>query len=574
MPTLDWLNRADAFTTSNKVPYRLLEQVSVHGDAQLPRPSGERVGVRGDPIHDNLLIQGDNLEALKALLPFYRGQVKCIFIDPPYNTKSAFEHYDDNLEHAQWLSMMLPRLQLLRELLREDGSIWVTIDDNEGHYLKVLMDEVFGRGNFVATNVWQKRYSRDNNSAIGDVHDYVLCYAKSAERFKAARNKIEPDEKTRSAYRNSNNDPRGPWRLVPMSGAELRPNQQYPVKTPSGKTIYPPEGRHWSVLEPKFLELVAEGKVFFGKNGDSAPGLIRYFSEIEGLVPWTWWPHEDVGHTDESKKEIHALFGKIDAFGTPKPERLLKRVLEIASNPNDLILDSFLGSGTTAAVAHKMGRRWIGIEMGEHAATHCLPRLQKVIDGEQGGISKAVGWGVAALSGEGGESTLLKPWNGGGFRFMRLGETIFDDAGRINPAVRFATLAAFIWQQETGTAFDPAATKPGTPYLGTYYIINSYSCTADEGQRPISLEIPAKTPQKEPKFSLYLLFNGILGDKRPASGNVLTRDVLAALLNLHAQLAPANTPLVVYGESVRVGPARLAAAGVTFKQIPYDVRAR
>ena len=385
-----------------------------------------------------MLIQGDNLEALKALLPFYRGQVKCIFIDPPYNTKSAFEHYDDNLEHAQWLSLMLPRLQLLRELLREDGSIWVTIDDNEGHYLKVLMDEVFGRGNFVANNVWQKHYSRDNNSAIGDVHDYVLCYARNAERFKEVRNKIEPDAKTRSAYKNPNNDPRGPWRLVPMSGAELRPNQQYSVKTPSGKVIYPPEGRHWSVLEPKFLELVAAGKVFFGKNGDSAPGLIRYFSEIEGLVPWTWWPHEDVGHTDKSKKEIHALFGKTDSFGTPKPERLMKRVLEIATNEGDLVLDSFLGSGTTAAVAHKMGRRWIGIEMGEHAPTHCLPRLQKVLDGEQGGISKAVNW-----------------TGGGAFRFLRLGETVFDDRGRINTAVRFATLAAFIWQQDTHTALNP-----------------------------------------------------------------------------------------------------------------------
>ena len=322
------------------------------------------------------------------------------------------------------------------------------------------------------------------------------------------------------------------------------------------------------------MRLGAERRMWFGKDGGGRPRVKNYFSENEGISSWSWWGNEDAGHNQESKKEINELFGADNAFDTPKPERLLQRILAIATNPNDLVLDSFLGSGTTAAVAHKMGRRWIGIEMGEHAATHCLPRLQKVIDGEQGGISKSVGWGVPALSGEGGESTLLKPWNGGGFRFMRLGETIFDDAGRINPAVRFATLAAFIWQQETGTAFDPATAKPGSPYVGTYYIINSYLCTTDEGKGPVSLEIPAKTPPMEPRFSIYLLFNGILGDKRPASGNVLTRDVLAALLNLHAQLAPANTPLVVYGESVRVGPARLAAAGVTFKQIPYDVRAR
>ncbi|MBK6906675.1 MAG: site-specific DNA-methyltransferase [Rhodocyclaceae bacterium] len=512
MPLLDWLHKKQAVTAAARVPYRLLDVERVHGD----------------PTADNWLIQGDNLEALKALLPLYAGRVKCIYIDPPYNTRSAFEHYDDNLEHSQWLSMMYLRLELLRELLAEDGSIWVSIDDNEAHYLKVIMDEVFGRGNFVATNVWQKRYSRDNNSAIGDVHDYVFCYAQNAERFKSARNRIEPDAKTRSAYRNPNNDPRGPWRLIPMSGAELRPNQQYPVKTPSGKIMFPPEGRHWSVLEPKFLELVAAGKVFFGKSGDSAPGLIRYFSEIEGLVPWTWWPHEDGGHTDESKKEIHALFGKTDAFSTPKPERLLRRVLEIATNPGDLVLDSFLGSGTTAAVAHKMGRRYIGIEMGEHARSHCLPRLQKVIAGEQGGISPAVGWK-----------------GGGGVRFVTLGQPVFLADGRINPEIRFATLAAWVWYQETRTPWEVGAGETamrGTPLLGVH-----------EGK------------------AVALLYNGILGDRRPQGGNVLTTPVLAAL----KALLPEHTGAwLVFGESCRLSAQRLAGEGVRFKQIPYDIKAR
>ena len=359
-------------------------------------------------LFDNRLIKGDNLLALKSLEAEFAGQVKCVFIDPPYNTGSAFTHYDDGVEHSIWLSLMRDRLEIIRRLLSDDGSLWITIDDREMPYLRVLLDEIFGRKSFVAQNVWQKRYSRDNNSAIGDVHDYVICYAIDAERFKTIRNRIEPDAKTRSAYRNPNNDPRGPWRLVPMSGAELRPNQQYPVTTPSGKIIYPPEGRHWSVLEPKFLDLVAEGKVFFGKKGDSAPGLIRYFSEIEGLVPWTWWPHEEVGHTDESKKEIHALFGKTAAFDTPKPERLLKRVLEIATNPGDLVLDSFAGSGTTGAVAHKMGRRWIMVELGEHCHTHIIPRLQKVIDVEDtGGISEAVNW-----------------QGGGGFRYYKLAPSL------------------------------------------------------------------------------------------------------------------------------------------------------
>ncbi len=552
MPTLDWLNRANAFTTANRVPYRLLEQISTHGA----------------PATDNLLIQGDNLEALKALLPFYRGQVKCIFIDPPYNTKSAFEHYDDNLEHAQWLSMMLPRLQLLRELLREDGSIWVTIDDNEGHYLKVLMDEVFGRGNFVANVVWQKKYSPQNDAEFfSAMHDHVFVYARNAARW--SRNLVPRTAKQDDAYKNPDEDPRGIWKASDLTRAEHRDRDFYAITTPCGKQVYPARGRSWSRPPEEIQRLRTDNRLWFGKKGDAIPSLKRFLTEVkDGVVPQTIWFRDEVGDNQDAKKEVKEL-NAAEIFGTPKPEALIRRLLEIATNPNDLVLDSFLGSGTTAAVAHKMGRRWIGIEMGEHAATHCLPRLQKVIDGEQGGISKAVGWGVAADGGA---------WqDGGGFRFMRLGETVFDDAGRINPAVRFATLAAFILQQETGTAFNPKTAKAGTPHLGTYYINRSELSNIYEGHVPISFINKEKSTSEAlniPKMSIYLLFNGILGDKRPAGGNVLTRDVLAALLNLHAQLAPANTPLVVYGESVRVGPARLAAAGVTFKQMPYDVRAR
>lgn len=557
MPTLDWLNRSSAFTTAARVPYRLLEQVSIHtastpspASAQaslLPRPVGEG---RGEGSHANLLIQGDNLEALKALLPFYRGQVKCIFIDPPYNTQSAFEHYDDNLEHAQWLSMMLPRLQLLRELLREDGSIWVTIDDNEGHYLKVLIDEVFGRGNFVATVLWRKNYSPKSTARhISEDHDYVLVYAKNGGLW--TPNLMPRTDQQDKAYRNPDADPRDVWKPSDLSARNFYSLGTYAITCPGGRHIPgPPSGRYWSVSEENLWRLHSENRIWWGKDGNNVPSVKRFLSEVkEGVVPQTWWSYEEVGHTQDAKKEIIVLFGS-EVFGTPKPERLIQRILHIATNPNDLILDSFLGSGTTAAVAHKMGRRWIGIEMGEHAATHCLPRLQKVIDGEPGGISKAVGW-----------------QGGGGFRFMKLGAPVFDENGRIHPDVRFATLAAFVWQQETGSTFDPSGAKPGTPHLGTYYTFSSYSRMGDGGYEPISY---IKTPQ----FACYLLFNGILGDKRPASGNVLTRQVLAALLALHARVAPTGTPLVVYGESVRVGPARLAAAGVTFKQIPYDISAR
>ncbi len=383
MPTLDWLNREAAFRTAAAVPTRVLR----------PHAAGHRFGDAA-AASGNLLVQGDNLQALKALLPFYRGQVKCIFIDPPYNTKSAFEHYDDNLEHSQWLSMMLPRLQLLREFLREDGSIWVTIDDHEGHYLKVLMDEVFGRGNFVANCVWQKRYSRENREAMGDVHDHLLVYSRNPEHFKLTRNLIPLSEEQAKIYRDPANpketDPAKRWRGLPMTAQGFRPNQMYEITGPNGTKHVPPEGRCWSTIESEFEKLKSANRIYWGKDGNAQPSVIRFLSEVSGLVPWTWWPHEEVGHTDESKKEANVLFGGDVSFGTPKPERLMHRILHIATNPGDLVLDSFLGSGTTAAVAHKMGRRWIGIEMGDHAVTHCLPRLQKVVAGEQGGISQAV----------------------------------------------------------------------------------------------------------------------------------------------------------------------------------------
>jgi adenine-specific DNA-methyltransferase len=569
MPTLDWLNRADAFTIAARVPYRLLEPVSSHGTGA-----------------DNLLIQGDNLEALKALLPFYRGQVKCIFIDPPYNTKSAFEHYDDNLEHSQWLSMMLPRLQLLRELLREDGSIWVTIDDHEGHYLKVLMDEVFGRRNFVANLAWHKRVSPANDAHyFSNDHDQVLVYSKVKAQF--VPNKLPRSDDQRKYYTNPDNDPRGPWNSAAYTCAKTadeRPNLFYPLTHPTtGAEIWPKRNRVWAYGRETHEQHVRDKMIYWGVDGTANLPRIKKFLDSSGdVVPRSVWSHSDAGHNQEAMLEGLKLFGEI-RFGTPKPERLLHRVLQVATNPNDLVLDSFLGSGTTAAVAHKMGRRWIGIEMGEHAATHCLPRLEKVIAGEPGGISAAVNW-----------------QGGGGFRFLRLGAPIFGADGCIHPDVRFATLAAFVWQQETGQTWAAHAARAGTPYLGTHYPIDSSSRPSDAGNVPISLEIlrtdlfsapaPAAEPQPTPPASAppvgaprqgtayYLLFNGILGDKRPASGNVLTQAVLDALLALHAQIhGPAPSPavpLVAYGEACRLGEARLKLANLTFRHIPYDVKAR
>lgn len=505
MPVLSWLDRDKDIKTADNVPYRLLES-----------SSDLSCGVQDSP---NMLIQGDNLEALKSLLPYYAGQVKCIYIDPPYNTISAkFEHYDDNLEHSQWLSLIYPRLELLQEFLAEDGSIWVSIDDHEAHYMKVIMDEIFGRKNFIASNVWQKRYSRENREAIGDVHEYVLTYAKNPDFFKKTRNRIPLNEDQAKIYKNTNNDPKGRWRGIPMTAQGYRPNQMYEIVAPGGAVHKPPEGRCWSTVEPEFKRLLAEGRIYFGKDGNSQPNIIRYLSEVEGMVPWTWWNHEEVGHTDEAKKEIHGIFGKVDAFDTPKPERLIQRVLQIATNENDLVLDSFLGSGTTAAVAQKMNRRYIGIEMGDHAITHCQPRLKKVIEGEQGGISETVGWK-----------------GGGGFKFYCLGESIFDADGHINKSIKFAHLAAHIWFSETLT---PLQKTPKTPFLGIH------NGTA-----------------------YYLLYNGILGDKGPQGGNILTSKILQ-------ELEPHNGPKVIYGESSRLGAARLQAENIVFKQTPYDIRAR
>ncbi|NCT67444.1 MAG: site-specific DNA-methyltransferase [Rhodanobacteraceae bacterium] len=535
MPELTWLGERKARLAARQVPYRLLEAVSEVGDAAA----------------DNLLIQGDNLAALKSLLPLYAGRVKCVFIDPPYNTRSAFEHYDDNLEHSQWLSMMYPRLVLLRDLLAEDGSIWVTIDDNEAHYLKVIMDEVFERSNFVADIAWQKVFAKKNKALISGSHDHLLVAAKNIQKWK--RNLLPRSGAAARAFKNPDNDPRGNWQSVSYSvqseDSDRRQAYRYAIRLPSGREVMPPQGRHWNGLEDRTALLSADRRLWFGKDGDSPPRLKVFLSEVQdGIVPDTWWSHDDAGSNQDAKKEILALFPDTEPFGTPKPEALLNRVLEVATNPGDLVLDSFLGSGTTAAVAHKMGRRWIGIEMGEHAATHCLPRLTKVVEGEQGGISQAVGW-----------------QGGGGFRFMRLGDPVFLDDGRIAPSVRFAPLAAYLWFLEThvpwaGTSHHGPSPRP-SPRRG-------------EGEKPTSA---GEGEKLSPLLGIHgdtaivLLYNGILGDKRPQGGNVLTHavwDEVRALAPDHAG------PWLVYGEASRLQPATLKKHGIVFRQIPYDIGAR
>ena len=345
-----------------------------------------------DPNTENMIVHGDNLLALKALESKYAGQIKCIYIDPPYNTGSAFEHYDDNLEHSTWLSLIKPRLEILRNLLSDVGSIWISIDDDEGHYLKVLCDEIFGRNNYINTVIWEKKYSPQNDAKwLSDNHDFILVYAKNKEVWRP--NLLPRSEEMDSRYKNPDNDPRGVWKTSDLSVRRKTEKDIYEIKTPSGRIVLPPSGRSWGVSKENFQILLTENRVWFGKNGDSVPQLKRFLTDVkQGMTSMTIWKYKEVGHTQDAMKESKAINSE-SVFGTPKPERLIERVLTLGSNEGDLVLDSFLGSGTTAAVAHKMRRKYIGIEMGDHAYTHCKVRLDKVIDGsDQGGISKSVDW--------------------------------------------------------------------------------------------------------------------------------------------------------------------------------------
>ncbi len=360
----------------------------------------------GDPNADNMLIHGDNLLALKALEQEYAGRVKCIYIDPPYNTGSAFEHYDDNLEHSTWLSLITPRLRILKNLLSEDGSIWISIDDDEGHYLKVLCDEIFGRDNFVSTVIWEKKFSPSNDAKwLSDSHDFILVYAKNKNVWRP--NLLPRSAEMNARYKNPDNDPRGVWTSGDCSVKTYSANSDYPITTPSGRIVNPPAGYCWRFSKDSFAQMVAENRIWFGETGDNVPRVKRFLSDVkDGMTAMTIWKFSEVGHNQDAKKEVK-VFNSVSVFATPKPERLIERVLTLGSNPGDLVLDSFLGSGTTAAVAQKMSRRYIGIELGDHCYTHCIPRLQKVVDGEQGGISQAVNW-----------------HGGGGFKFYELAPTL------------------------------------------------------------------------------------------------------------------------------------------------------
>lgn len=531
MPTLDWIGKAAVVNHHREVPTRLL-----HCDSDLSY---------GDPEAGNLLVQGDNLEALKALLPYYAGKVKCIFIDPPYNTGNEGWIYNDNVSspellswlgevtgreledlsrHDKWLCMIYPRLRLLRDFLSNDGSIWITLDDNEAHYAKILCDEIFGRSNFVSTIIWEKDRGRKNDTHVSSSHDFVLVYAKQLEIWKKTRNLLQKDNSHLDRYKNPDGDPRGPWRQgadgTAKSGSE---SLRYEIALPSGRIATPPSGNFWRFSKSTFEQALSEGRVYFGKDGNRLPIIKKYLSDIQdGLVPKTWWPAEEVGSNQEARRDhLRKLLPDIEPFATPKPERLISRILEISTNQGDLVLDSFAGSGTTGAVAHKLDRRWLMVEMGEHAQSHITPRLRKVIDGaDPGGVTHAANW-----------------TGGGGFRFCTLGRPLFDEWGSVTEGVTFSDLAAFVFFSDTGSPI-PAKATGDTPLLGTF-----------EGR------------------AIHLLFApDSLGAADVGAGKVLTLEVLEAL-------PPHDGPRVVYAEGCTVSAERLAADGVVFKQVPYQLQA-
>ena len=404
--------------------------------------------VSENDLFDNRLIKGDNLLALKALEAEFTGKVKCVFIDPPYNTGSAFTHYDDGLEHSIWLGLMRDRLEIIRRLLSDDGSLWITIDDNEAHYLKVLCDEVFGRSSFVASFAWEKDKGRRNDTDISSAHDHVLLYAINRISWKKARNPLPRTDEQKSRYKNPDKDPRGPWLQgdngTAKSGGE---NARFPIVLPSGRSVVPPIGNYWRFSAANFERARSEGRVYFGAKGDSLPIIKRYLSDVQdGVVPRTWWPAEEAGSNQSAKRDhLRKLLPDIEPFATPKPEQLLNLALHISTNPGDWVLDSFAGSGTTGAVAHKMGRRWIMVEIGEHADTHIVPRLKKVIDGQDpGGVTDATGWK-----------------GGGGFRYYTLAPTLLttDRWGNlvINPEYNAPMLAEAMCKLE-GFTYAPSET--------------------------------------------------------------------------------------------------------------------
>ena len=460
MPTLNWIGKDKVINHHLDVPYRVLDLQYTFATREDAAPAAES---------GNKIIRGDNLEALKALLPQYEGKVKCIYIDPPYNTGNEGWVYNDNVNdprirkwlgevvgkegedlsrHDKWLCMMYPRLKLLQRLLCEDGVIFISIDDAEIANLKLICNEIFGQNNHVATFIWQKRYSPDARTAISDAHEFVLCYARNPESFKKSRHLLPLTDAQTKQFSNPDHDPRGPWKADNFTAPGYRPNQMYEITLPSGRKVTPPNGRCWRVTKEGFNQFAADNRMIYGNDGNGAPAVKRFLAEMPGMVPWTWWKHEEVGHSQEGNKLLSTIFGEV-VFDYPKPVRLIERVLQIATDPDSIVLDSFAGSGTTAHAVLNLNkqdgghRKFILVEMNDYAETITAERVRRVM--------KGYGEGNSAVAGTGGD-----------FSFYELGEPLLIGE-LLNPAVPTPKVREYVYFMETKAVLP--ATTPDEPYL-------------------------------------------------------------------------------------------------------------
>ncbi|MCK6630445.1 MAG: site-specific DNA-methyltransferase [Anaerolineae bacterium] len=467
MPTLHFKGKSIIRAHHLTLPYRQLT----------PDPARSLTARPG--LADNLIIHGDNLLALKSLLPSFSGKIKCIYIDPPYNTGNEKWVYNDAVNspmhldwlkqtvdredltrHDKWLCMMWPRLILLRELLAEDGAIFISIDDNEVHHLRAVMDEIFGEQNFVATVIWQKNYSPKNSAKFfSEDHDYVIVYAKSLEAW--TLNLLPRTEEMNQRYDNPDNDPRGPWKPSDLSARNPYSLGTYAITAPSGRVIAgPPKGSYWRVSKEKFLELDKDGRIWWGKEGDSVPAIKRFLSEVkEGLVPQTLWFYKDVGHTQDAKKELLSIINfesSDDVFVTPKPSNLIKRILQIATDEDSIVLDSFAGSGTTGQAVLALNaedggnRKFILIEQEDYADTLTAERVRRVIGGVAGARDEK-----------------LKAGYGGSFTFLTLGEALEEGAALKGDRLpTYGELARYVFFTATGEQLDETQVDESRWYLG------------------------------------------------------------------------------------------------------------
>jgi site-specific DNA-methyltransferase (adenine-specific)/adenine-specific DNA-methyltransferase len=535
MPTLNWIGKDAVVNHHHQVPFHLLKDV--------PELAC------GDPGSGNLIVQGDNLVALKALLPYYAGQIKCIYIDPPYNTGNEGWIYNDNVNsplirewlgkavgkeaedlsrHDKWLCLMYPRLSLLRQFLREDGAIFVSLDDNEISSLRFAMDEIFGQQNFATMIIWEKNYApKASAKYLSENHDYVAVYAKSIEKWQ--RNLLPRSEKQDKAYKNPDNDPRGLWRPNNLAARNPYSLGTYSITCPSGRVIPgPPKGSYWRVSKQKFEEMDRDGRIWWGKDGNNVPAPKIFLTEVkQGVVPMTIWTYSEAGHTQDAKKQLlDVLPQAAEVFSTPKPTQLIERIARLASNPGDLILDSFAGSGTTGNAVLNLNKATLDSKPRRFIMVEIESKIARDITAER---VKRVAQGYTNAKGEKVEGL------GGSFRFCELGETLFDEHGQIKPSVRFADLARHVYFTETGEPL-PRERVLKSPLIG--------ECRG---------------------VGIYLLFNGILGDKSANGGNILTRGVLAQLPSFDGQK-------VIYCAGCLLGKDRLQAERITIRQTPYEIK--